>query len=496
MNEPYIIGVDIGTGSIKTIAMNFNGKVLGSDRYYYQTVGESSELDVHFIFEAFRSSIRGMVEKMGSDPAAVSLSSMMHGIMAVAEDCHPLSNLILWSDTRSREISSRLRNTHSGNKIYINTGTPVHAMSPLCKVKWMKEREENIFHKAHKFISIKEFIWYQLFGEYVVDYSVASATGFFNIDKKLWDADALSFIPIEEKKLSRPVPTSYLNKNIKPSIAGELGIAHDTPFCIGGSDGCLANLGSLCLEPSVVAITIGTSAAVRLTRNKPLRDVESMPFNYILDDDHFICGGAINNGGNIIEWLVDRLISPAHGQDRFENVFKLIGSVPVGSDGLLFLPYLHGERAPVWDEQSSGVYFGVKSVHGSPHFARAAMEGVCFALADILFLMERLAGPVHEIKLSGGLARTGILTQMLADITGKNILVQTEEDSSAIGACYLGLKAIAAIDDFKELQGHKPDITKPKQANVKIYRDYFELYKKLYPALKEQMQQLYAITQH
>ena len=494
MNEPYVIGMDIGTGSIKSISMNYQGKILLTKHYYYADTTETTELDAQGILVAFKSVIRNTVIEMGLQPAMIALSSMMHGMMAVDLNGAPLSGLFLWSDTRSSEIASGLRYSPKGNRLYLSTGTPIHAMSPLCKIKWLKEHNNDVFGKAHKFISIKEYIWYHFFQEYRIDHSVASATGLFNISKKEWEFEALEFSGITAGKLSDPVTTSYINSNLISSVAEELGIPGNTPFCIGASDGCLANLGSLCLDASVASLTIGTSAAVRITREEPLENISSMPFNYILDDQMFVCGGAINNGGNIIKWLVEKFIGLELDDDGFAGVFQQVGSVPAGSNGLLFLPYLYGERAPVWDEKSSGVFLGVRPSHSYSHFARAGMEGICFALAEILFLLERIAGPVHKIKMSGGVTRTEVLAQMLADITGKTILISQNEDASSTGACYLALNVVGVVENYSHLKEAAFQTIVPNQGNVKVYRNYFDLYKKIYPAMKDTMHQLYNIT--
>lgn len=494
MNEPYIIGIDIGTGSIKTLAMDFQGRVIIHHRFYYPSKGEATELDPEMILNTFKSGVKKIVDEITYTPSALAFSSMMHGIMAVDENCRHLTQLVLWSDTRSNEVAFSLRGSENGRKIYQSTGTPVHAMSPLCKIKWIQLNSPVVFESTYKFISIKEYIWFHLFAEYRIDHSIASATGLFNIHERKWDKNALAFAGIKEEKLSQAVPTNYSRDNLASSIAVEMGIDPHIPVYIGASDGCLANLGTLCLDSSVAAITIGTSAAARITRNKTLEDIETMPFNYILDDQYFICGGAINNGGNIIQWLVEKLISTNNGHDAYDELFKIISTIPAGSEGLLFLPYLQGERAPVWDENSSGVFFGIKMQHSQAHFARAALEGICFALAEILFLLERLAGPVHKIRLSGALARAPELTQALADITGKNILIQQDEDASSIGACYLALKSMGIIKDYEGLKHSESTIIKPKQGNVNTYRDYFELYKKIYPGLMHAMKELHFIT--
>jgi gluconokinase len=489
MFSPYQIGIDIGTGSVKAVAVDDSGRVISSERAYYASaVGH--ERDAAMLFDVFIQCLQKLVQKTASSPAGITLSSMMHSIMAVKENGEPMSDLFLWSDLRSHEIAESLRTSEPGQKIYRATGTPLHAMSPLCKIKWLYQTQPGLFHKTYKFISIKEYIWFRLFGEFRIDHSVASATGLFDIHSRAWNKEALSFIPLEGEKLSLPVPTNYNRVGLDRSIAGRIGISEDTPFCIGASDGCLANLGSLCLEPSVAAITVGTSAAVRITTGASLSDAGMMPFSYILDKNNFVCGGAVSNGGNIIQWLCTHFLELEETDQAFRQLYHEIAQSPPGAAGLLFLPYLNGERAPVWDEKSSGVFFGIKTEHKRQHFLRAAIEGVCFSLADNLFTLEKMSGPVKEVRVSGAVTESKTFLQILADIINKPVRLQQSEDASALGASYLGLNCFGFIKDYADIKENNPVYIKPVSANAALYRKSMRIFQQLYPALKSSMHDL------
>lgn len=486
MQQSYVLGLDIGTGSVKAVALAPTGKVLHSGQVFYTTPAKT-EQDVELIWQAFLQCIRETVAVLQAPPHAIGLSSAMHSILAVDERGHPLTKAILWSDTRSTEIANDLRGTELGEQLYLATGTPVHAMSPLCKIRWWQENDGATFSAAHKFISIKEAIWHRLFGEFVIDHSMATATGLFNHRQLRWETAALAFAGISAEKLSKPVLVTYQKNSLLPELATQLGIPAATPFFIGASDGCLANLGSFCLSSGLAAVTIGTSGAVRITTKNPVQKPEQMIFNYLLEEGTYVSGGAINNGGNVFQWLLNNLFAGHASVKTYDDLFRLLGSVKAGSDGLLFLPYLHGERAPIWDEKSCGVYFGLKARHGLSHMARAAAEGVGFALCQILSVLEEASGPVRQLRVSGGLVEVSPVMQLLADMTDKEVVVQQTDDASAIGAAMLVLKETGMIADYHAVHWKDGQVYKPSRHHTERYQALFPVYKKLYPLLKDTM---------
>ncbi len=215
--EQYVIGVDIGTGSAKAVAVNKNGKPVAASQTFYKTINPQpgySEQDPEIIWNAFLECIKEITAKTNQVPLAVSLSSAMHSLLVVNNKNIAITPLITWEDTRSEKIAEDLRNSPEAKSIYTSTGTPIHSMTPLCKIKWMKENEKEIFGQAYKFISIKEFIWYRLFNEYEIDYSLASATGLFNIENFKWNKPSLEFCGINESHLSEPVTNYILSEKI------------------------------------------------------------------------------------------------------------------------------------------------------------------------------------------------------------------------------------------------------------------------------------------
>ena len=497
--RPYVIGIDIGTGSTKAVAINSSGEIITSSQFYYPFISGlvegHTEQDTKLIWDAFVNCIKHTTASLQRMPFAVSLSSCMHGLMLIDNKQRQLTNLITWADTRSEKIADEIRRSPQAENLYRTTGTPIHSMSPLCKIIWLKNNSPEIFASAFKFISIKEFIWYRLFNEYQVDYSVACGTGLFNIEKLEWNNASLKLSGITGDQLSEPVSTKYVRNDINSSSASLLGISPGTPFCIGASDGCLANAGSFAIEPGLAAITIGTSGAVRIASSTPVFNFRAMTFNYVLDETKFICGSPLNNGGNVIQWLFKSFLNNTKpvAQD-YNDLFKTVETVSAGCNGLLLLPYLNGERAPVWDEKSCGVYFGVRSYHTHEHFLRAALEGVCYSLNNVLKIAEESTGLVKQLNVSGGFVNSKVWMQMLSDVTGKKICVLQTEDASAIGAALLGMVALKMIEGYESLKPDDNFTIEPDVNNHEAYKKYYGVFKTLYHPLKETMHQLYHIN--
>jgi gluconokinase len=491
----YAIGIDIGTGSTKAVAITATGQTLASSQVHYAAKDQNiTEQDPKEIWNAFSQCINEIIAKVKETPAVIGLSSYMHGVMAVDAQGKPLTNLITWADTRAEDIATELRQSADATTLYRKTGTPLHSMSPLCKIiRWKKNRPE-LMQQTARFISIKEYIWYKLFHEFKVDYSIASATGLMDIINLTWFDRSLRLCGITSAQLSALVPNTYIRNDANAQIALQLNIPANTKFCIGASDGCLANLGSGAIKKDIAALTIGTSGAVRLVSPTPVYNDKAMTFNYILDKELYVCGGPVNNGGNIIQWLLTKFLNRPLDDASYNYLFETIDKVPPGSKGLLFLPYLFGERAPLWDERSSGSYFGISDRHDTACFLRAAIEGICFALYQVLQLLEETTTPISRLNISGGLLHSKIWMQILADITGKNLCITATEDASAVGAAIMALKSAGHISSYDILENAEEQEIVPNGINHQLYQEMFGIFKDLYPNLQQPMHRLYELN--
>jgi len=487
----YIIGIDIGTTNTKAVAFTDEGAVLDSARTSYPIFSEiegQHELDPDKLLEAVVMTLGEVRKKTASLPglAGISFSCAMHSLIAVDAAGRPLTRAITWADQRPAPYAKALKDSAAGRRIYRQTGTPVHAMSPLCKLIWLKEAEPALFAKAARFISIKEYIWWSLFGEYKVDHSIASATGLLDIRSFDWYSESLEAAGIRAGQLSDLEPCTYSATALLPGF-GSLGLPEGLPFVIGGSDGCMANLGSSAVKPGETALTIGTSGAIRMTAPAPEYDVRERIFSYILTDRHYVCGGPTNNGGNVIQWYTKGVLGRKDGD--IGSLEKEADTVPPGCEGLVFLPYLRGERAPVWDANAKGVFFGLRSIHEQRHFTRAILEGISYSLYEIGASLEETLGPIQQIYASGGFTGSKTWLQLIADVFMKKVHVTGTADASAIGAAMMGFYALGIISDLeatarlvKVVETYEPDAGRHA-----IYQKNFAVFTELYIRLKELM---------
>lgn len=493
----YIIGVDIGTSGTKAVAFDEGGEVLGEHRVTYPILNPQPcyfEQDPDVLFKAVIVSIAQLVQivrqvSKGGTLLGVGFSSAMHGVFAVDKQNRPLTHCIIWTDTRSTSFATQLKDTPEGMAIYRATGTPVHPMSPLCKLGWMRTHMPSVHSAAHKFISIKEYVFFKLFGRYVVDASIASATGLFDIHLLKWHAQALEQAGISPDRLSEPVPVTYSITGMDGQLANEMGIARDTPFIVGGSDGCLANLGVNVTQPGHVAVTIGTSGAIRMTSDAPRTDVKARTFSYVLTDRFHVLGGAVNNGGIALQWFRDNFESAAGRREvDFRSLTESAARIPAGSEGLIFLPYLAGERSPHWNAHAKGLFFGVQLHHHKDHFTRAIMEGVIFGIYSVGKVLEEITGPIRVIHASGGFAHSALWLQLLADVFNKQVLVCENIEGSARGAYVVVLKALNKISDFKAIgtQGTAAASFEPDATRHQVYLTNFERFERLYDKVKDE----------
>ncbi len=496
--QKYILGVDIGTGSVKAVAVGLGGEAFAAAQKHYPMMQPEpgfAEQDVELIWQGFLDCISKVVVQIGNAPEAISLSCAMHSLILVDQKGKPLTNIINWADIRSATIAEKLRFSAEGKTLYEQNGTPVYSMSPLSKIIWFRENQPELFAQTAKFISIKELIWFRLFNQFQIDHSIASATGLFDIQNFCWNKSTLKLAGIDENQLSETVSTGHMRQNADATICKRIGINTNTFWVIGANDGCLANLGSGADQPGVAALTIGTSGAMRMASSKPLYNFKAMTFNYILNEQTYICGGAINNGGLVLNWLLSnfRSIKTASAQD-YEQIFTLIKTVSAGSNGLLFLPYLTGERTPLWDSNSCGVFFGIKTNHQQAHFLRAALEGVCYAIRSVLDAVLLASKNVHEIRVSGGFTASEMWLQMMADITGKKLIVLQAEDASAIGAAYLAIQTGRFAGFNLKMDSSAKQIIEPDFKNYQLYTKYYQLFGTLYQDLEKSMHQLALIN--
>ena len=476
----YYLGIDIGTTSVKAVAFDVNGDLLLSQSVEYgmqHPQASRSEQDPVEIYDAFISVTRDTMRQLKGKPAFISFSAAMLSIMAVDHNGEPLTPLIIWADNRAASIATSFTNNGQADFFYHRTGVPVHAMSPLLKLFWLKENEPGIYNAAHKFIGIKEYIFHRLLGYFIVDASIASATGLLNLHTLEWEEEILELLSLETSKLSEVVSAKsvfYILSNDE-----QLAFLSHIPMVIGASDGALANAGTDARN-DILAITIGTSGAARCIVNSPVTDKGMRHFCYHVKEDEYIIGGANNNGAVVLQWLKEQVLESG---ESYEELFAEAAAVKPGSDGLIVLPYILGERAPFWNSSAKGVFFGVTRQHTKAHFLRAVMEGVVFSMVSIAQVLQE-KNVLTAVYASGGFVKSELWLQILADVLQLPVHVSGAMEASAYGAVILGAEALMmdAKFDHRILRSFYP-----AGENSTLYRQAFSKFERLYELLKVEM---------
>ena len=459
--QTYMIGVDIGTTSTKAVLFTDTGTVVGKALATYPLYTPdvaTAEQDPQEIMAAVVKTVGQVMQVHGLAPGqvlALAFSAAMHSLILVDGADQPITRSITWADNRSASWEKRIERTMNGHAIYRRTGTPIHPMSPLVKLAWLRHDQPDLMQRAARFISIKEYVFYQLLGRYVIDHSIAAAMGLLNLEQLTWDEDALAVAGVKASALSELVPTTTVLRGLKPSLASAMGLAVDTPLVIGASDGVLSNLGVGAISPGLVAVTVGTSGAVRAVVDRPMTDPQERLFCYPLTEHQWVIGGAVNNGGIALRWVRDQLadaeVATAKrlGQDVYTLLITMAQAVPPGAEGLLFHPYLMGERSPLWDAQARASFFGLSLKHTKSHMVRAVLEGIVYNLYLVLKALEDFAGPAIQVRATGGFAKSALWRQMMADIFNREVMIPEHYESSCLGATVLGLYALGHISGLE-----------------------------------------------
>lgn len=481
----YFLGIDMGTSSIRAVMFDEAGYQISSDSVdcsISTSFEGAAELDPEFVTNAVFNASSGCITKSGVNRhriEAVCFSCHMHSLMLVGEHGEPLTQLMLWADTRAGREAEFIASKFDTADFYNRTGCRVrHPMYPLAKLLWIKNNHPDIFKKATRFITIKEYILFKLFGDYYADYTIAASQGYFNIHEQSWDKEILyEVLETGPEKLGTPVDCLQVLRGIRPEYAELMGLDIGTPVVVGSGDGIMANLGCGVTDDTALSSTIGTSGAVRTTVGKPLLDPEQRTWCYSFTKDSWVAGGAINNGGLVLKWLRETFRkqfeydAAAYGENVYKLFDRFTKQVGPGSDGLIFLPYLTGERCPDWRADVRGLMHGLDYSHGRMHIVKAAMEGVMYRLYSVYEAISCLDKNAVQIRATGGYIRSEAWLQMQADIFNKEILVCPVIETSALGAAYLAMVAVGAAGSIRDtLPSMKPrKVITPVAENHEIY---------------------------
>lgn len=499
-----VITIELGTNAVRVFAFDLTGNVVGSSKGSYPTFHvqpDYSEQDPEQIFITMLYVLKNLItEKLHPQKYVVNsicFIASMHSVLAIDKHGVPLGNVITWADNRGKKEAHELKMSDIGKVLYGATGTPIHPMSPLIKIAWLKTNDKERFDSTFKFLSIKSYILQQLTGEYVIDYSLASATGLLNIHSLQWEANALDYAGITSGQLPQLMSVFSTPGKLRKEYQNSLGLSPHTRIMIGSSDGCMATLGAGTWREDKATVTVEDSGAVRVVGRQVLRDDKQRFFNYLLTENYYISGGPTNNGGVIFEWFAKQFGDfgvPFDTEQIMDNLIREASNVRPGSDGLLFLPYLLGERAPLWNANARGSYFGINIKHERQHFIRATIEGILYEIFSIgKILQEHRA--INSLSVNGSFATIPFCVQIMADIFNLPVSTVTNSNSAGRGAFLLSaidMGIYASFEQAADSTSIKETVTPRDSA---AYAPYFKIFERLSTKLEAEFEEIAALQQ-
>lgn len=421
-----VIGLDLGTTGCKAVLVSETGEVLRSTYRSYPLVqtdpGEASQ-NALVLWKAVQDTLKDLD---ALDAAGLSFSGAMHSLLLLDLQNQPLMNALTWADTRPSDTLEGL----DPHEVYLRTGAPLKAPYWPAKIRYLQTHHPQAFGQAVRMVGLKDFIAFQLTGHWFTDIGLASATGMLNLHTRDWDEALTEHLQVQHL-LPEVIDADDLLGNITLEAAACTGLRAGMPVFAGSSDGAMANLGTGASGEDTV-ITVGTSGAVRRMTSAPLLDSEGRTWCYYLSRNQMFCGGAINNGGILLDW-VRRMFYP----EGFDAMFTEVAQVE--SCGVLLLPYLTGERSPHWNSELTATLHGVTLQHTRAHIARAAMEAVCFCLADVFDLVGTGS---ERVLVTGGITHSPVWLQTLSNVLDRPLTVANRVDASAMGAAMVTLHAL------------------------------------------------------
>lgn len=432
------VGVDVGTTDLKVIAFADDGRVVAREDARLDMLHGApgvAEQDPQAVYATVTATFADAVhqaQSLGYGVARVGVSAAMHSLLAVGADDQPLTRALTWMDTRAATQAEALWASPQGQALYARTGTPIHAMSPLAKLLWLRQTQPELHQRAARFVSLKEWLWHGWFGEWQVDESIASATGLYQLATRQWDAEALALAGVTPGRLSTLVPTTSTRAGLREPRLLAAGLTTNTPFTIGASDGALANLAVGALDADRMALTIGTSVAARVGVAVPTTNQATRMFCYALADGRFVAGAASNSGGGVLDWLAHRALA---GPGDIGALIAAAERATIGD--LLCLPYIAGERAPLWDARAQGVFFGLTTQTDAVALMRAAIEGVLYNAYWMASDLFPVVGTPSTLLASGKLLESQWIRQFVADLFALPVILPEGADASAVGAVTL-----------------------------------------------------------
>ena len=500
----YLLGIDIGTTSVKTLLITTEGEIVNSSVIEYPISTPYpcwAEQNPQDWWNATVVSIKNVAKNIDTTKIlGVGLSGQMHGSVFLDKENKILRPCILWCDQRTAKECEFITEKIGKKKLIELVSNPALTGFTVGKILWVKNNEPETYNKIHKVLLPKDYIRFCLTGEYATEVSDASGTLLFDVKKRKWSEEMLKLLDIPLSWMPDCFESHQITGKVNKEAAKLTGLVEGTPVVGGGGDQAAQAVGSGIVEPGIISITIGTSGVVFAFSETPEVDPEGRihTFCHAVEGKWHVMGVMLSAGGSL-RWFRDNLgqdevkIAYEKKVDPYEILLEGIDKIPSGSEGLIFLPYLSGERTPHADPYARGVFFGLTLKHTKKHMVKSVLEGVSFGLRDSLEIIKNLGIRVHQVRISGGGAKSKIWCQILADIINTEIVTITPTEGAALGVALLagvGTKVYPKIEDACKKIIKKTGSVKPDKNNVEKYEKYYQIYCSLYHSVKETFKKL------
>ncbi len=498
-----LLGVDIGTTGAKAVLTDARGSVVATASASYPLLTPRpgwTEQDPQTWWDAAVSSIREVLERSGLDGravAAVGLTGQMHGLVPLDGRGQVIRPSILWNDQRTAGECAWITERVGAAQVLEVTGNPILTGFTAPKIFWMRRHEPDLFARMAHILLPKDYVRYRLTGEFATDVADASGTSLFDVRRRAWAPQMLEALEIPASWLPRVTESPVISGAVTAEAAGGTGLGPGTPVVAGAGDQAAQAVGTGIVRSGMVSVTIGTSGVVFAH----LDTVEVDPLGRTHTFCHAVPGrwhvmGVMLSAGGSLRWLRDSLPSDAWfraGVDPYDVMAAEAATVPAGSEGLLFLPYLTGERTPHADPHARGAFIGLTLRHRRAHLVRAVMEGVAMGLRDSMEILRAMGVPVTQVRASGGGARSALWRQIIADVFVVELVTVKTTEGAAYGATLLagvGCGAFASVEVACDAVVAVQDHTVPIPANVGVYEELYGQYTAAYPSLRSTMHNL------
>ena len=494
----HLLGIDVGTTGSKALLVDADGAVKASATTEYPMFTPQplwAEQDPADWWAATVTSIRQVLDRGDVQPdqvAGLGLTGQMHGLVLLDAQGEVLRPCIMWNDQRTAPQCAAITEAVGADEVLRLTGNPVLPGFTAPKIVWVREHEPEVYAQVAKVLLPKDYARYRLTGGFFSEVSDASGTSMFDVGRRQWSEEMLRALDVPHEWLPEVTESPLVSARVSASAAAETGLLEGTPVVGGGGDQAAQAVGTGIVAEGVVSATLGTSgvvfAASETYRVEPEGRLHA--FCHAVPGMWHLMGVMLSAAGSF-RWYRDtlgdleRVQAEKSGRDPYDLLTEAAAEVSPGCEGLLFLPYLTGERTPYPDPNARGVFFGLTLRHGKAHMTRAVLEGVSYGLLDSLELMRALGLSIQQVRASGGGARSSLWRQILADVFDAQIVTVEVTEGAAYGAALLaGVGAgvyptvTAACDAVIRVTGR----TEPGPA-ASVYADYYPRYRALYPAL-------------